>query len=194
MKFVITLFILTLTASCAHNEPNGAVIGTRYENSNYEALIGKFTKHSVQYEGLYNKFELNVTFINSEVQAAILQKRSDIYQWDTKLAQKEREKILQENSTQTKFALSFFVPSIRLNDLNKPTTIWKAFLESHGHRYAGRITKRNGKLEDIQATYPYHNRWSVPYEITFDVPLAGVEDAPLKFIITSSQGSASLQY
>ena len=40
-------------------------------------------------------------------------------------AQAEREKMMQENSTLTKFSLSFYIPSARLNDLHKSSSIWK---------------------------------------------------------------------
>lgn len=189
--FCFSLFVLS---ACAHHEPRGADIGTRIDSQDYDQLIDKFTRHDVQYDGFYNKFELYVTFINSEVQAAFIQKRSDIFQWDLKQAQAEREKMMQENSTQTKFALSFFVPSTRLNDLNKGSSIWKIYLEANGQRYEGRATKRNGKLEEIRAMFPHHNRWSTPYEITFNVPLSGIEGAPVKFIIASSQGKAVLDF
>lgn len=154
----------------------------------------KNTRHDLQYEGVYNKFEVYATFINSDVQTAILQRRSDSLQWDTKHAQLEREKLFQESATQTKFALSFYVPSTRLNDLHKGSSIWKIYLLSGGERYVGKATKRNGKLEEISAIYPYHNRWSVAYDVTFNVPVPVIETKPATLIITSTQGTAKLQF
>jgi len=87
------------------------------------------------------------------------------------------------------------VPSIKLNDLNKGTSIWKLYLETpDGKRYEGKATKHVGKLEDIHAVYPYHNRWSVPYDVAFDVPLSMVEKGPLTFVVTSSQGTIKLKF
>lgn len=191
---LFTAIFGTLTLGCATKPPRGADVGTRLENDSYAQLIQKNTRHAVKYEGFYNKFEIYATFINSEVQTAILQKKSDVFQWNAQQAQKEREKLFQENSTQTRFAISLFTPSVRLNDLNKGNSIWKLYLESNGQRYEGRATKRNSKLEDVQAMFPYHNRWSVAYEIAFDVPLSSIESGSVIFIIASTQGTATLRY
>jgi hypothetical protein len=200
MKLIYTIILFALMPSivmltgCASKEIQGADISTRLDDSSYEKLLDKHTRHDVQYDGVYNKFELYATFINSDVQSAILQKKSDIYQWDTRQAQSEREKMFQENSTQTKFALSFFTPTPRLNDLHKGATIWKIYLDVNGQRYVGKATKRNGKLEDLSAIFPKHNRWSVPYDIVFNVPLSGAEQGQATFIITGSQGTSTLKF
>jgi hypothetical protein len=86
------------------------------------------------------------------------------------------------------------VPSVRLNDLHKGASIWKIYLEANGQRYEGKASRRNGKLEDIQASFPYHNRWSVPYEVVFKVPLTAVEQGTVRFILTSSQGTSKFEY
>jgi hypothetical protein len=179
---------------CTHNEIQGAEVGTRLDASSYADIIKKYTQHDVRYEGMYNKFEIYATFINTEMQAAKLQKMSDIYQWDIKKAQSERERLFQENSSETKFVISFYVPTGRLNDLNKASSGWKLYLESNGQRYEGHAVRSGQKLEDIQALWPYHNRWSTSYEITFSVPMTAVEKSPVTFIITGSQGKSILKY
>jgi hypothetical protein len=193
LPFLALLAVCALFG-CAHSQPKGAVIGTRLDDETYEKLIEKFTRHDLQYDGVYNRFEAWATFLNTDTQATILQKRSDVLEWDQTQAQKEREKSFQENATQTRFALSFFVPSVKLNDLHKATSIWKLYLEADGKRYEGHAMKHLGKFEDIRAVYPYHNRWSVPYDISFDVPLSAIEKGPVTFIITSSQGAIRLTY
>ncbi len=162
----------------------------------YNDLILRNTRHDQQYDGVYNKFEVYATFLNSRVQTAVLKKKGEAFQWSAKQLQTEREKLFQENSTQTKFALSFYVPSVRLNDLNKGSSIWKVYLEAGGQRYEGKASRRTTKLEDIISMFPYHNRWSTAYELVFTVPLSGVEvpGQPVTFIITSMQGTISLKY
>jgi hypothetical protein len=195
IKHLFLTLIAMLTLSCASTQPQSSnVVGMQMSQSQYENLIDKHTQRAQKYDGFYNKFEVFATFLNTEVQTAILQRRSDVYQWDMTQAQKEREKMFQENSTETRFAVSFFVPSARLNDLHKGASIWKLYIETNGQRYEGKATRRNGKLEDLQAIYPYHNRWSIPYDVVFKVPLSAVEQSPVKFIITSSQGSATFDY
>lgn len=192
MRFLILLFIFAVVG-CS-SSPKGAEIGPRLDDKKYAAVIEKNTRHDVRYEGFYNKYEMYVTFLNSDTQAAWLQRLSDVRQWDIAQAQKERDKMFQENSTQTKFILSLFVPSPRLNDLHKGSSIWEIYFESNGKRYKGRATRRNGKLEDIQSLLPYHNRWSVIYDVVFDIPLSGAESGPAKFILTSSQGTSTLEF
>lgn len=193
MRLLIVSILALQLAACGHAK-KGAEITERINESNYDDLINRYTKHDTQYDGFYNRFELYATFLNSNTQAAILQKRSDVLEWDQKQAQSEREKMFQENSTLTKFALSLFTPSVRLNDLHKGTSIWKIYLEAGGQRYEGKAMKRNGKLEDIRAIYPYHNRWSTAYDVSFNVPLSVVEKGPITFVLTSSQGTSTLKF
>lgn len=194
MKHLLVALSLILATGCASGLKNGTEIGSRLDEGTYKNLIMRNTRHDIQYDGFYNKFEIYATFLNTQTQSAILQKNSDVFQWDTAEAQKQREKVFQENSTETRFAISFFVPSVRLNDLHKGASIWKIYLEANGQRYEGKASRHNGKLEDIQATFPYHNRWSVPYEVVFKVPLTAVEQGPVRFILTSSQGTSKFDF
>lgn len=186
--------LLFLVTACASSEKEASTAISKVDSVQYKDVIKKYTRHDTQYEGFYNKFEVHATFINSEVQSALVQKMSDSLQWDTQQTQKERENFFQESTTQTKFALSFYVPSVRLNDLHKGTSIWKVYLVSGGERYEGKVSRRNGKLENIQALYPYHNRWMVAYDVSFNIPLSGAESAPVTLVLSSTQGTAKLQY
>ena len=191
---VVTIFALALLTACALKPTRGAAIGPRFDDNAYAILIRKCTQHESQYDGFNQRYDVYATMLTTEVQAAILQKRSDIYEWTSLQAQDERDKMFQTNSTQTKFAVSFFVPDYRLNDLNKKTTMWRFYLDSQGKRYVGFATKRPEKLVDLEAMYPYHTRFYKPYEITFNVPLSIVEVAPAVLTIASAQGVAHLKF
>jgi hypothetical protein len=192
--FLFSLIALPLVSCMSPTIKSGAPIGTALSDSEYSKLMSTNTEHKIEYDGFYNKFEVFVTYMNSDVQSAYLQRRSDVLQWDVKTAQTERDKMFQENSTQTKFSMSLFTPTSRLNDLHKGTSIWKLYLEVDGQRYEGKPSKRNIKLEDHIALFPQHNRWSTPYEIVFQNPLSISEKSDVKFIITSSQGSAEFTF
>lgn len=177
------------------NPAASASIGTILDEKSYAQLIAKNTRHDQRYDGFYNKFEVYATFLNSEVQAALLQKKTEALSWSAPRAQTEREKLFQENSNQTKFAISFFVPSVRLNDLHKKTSIWQLYLDVGGKRYEGKVSRLAGKFEDIQSLFNYHTRWSIAYDVVFDVPLSGVEGhGPVTFTLTSTQGAATLKF
>jgi hypothetical protein len=206
MKFFVRALLISnsilFSLGCAHtseSQKSNVAIGSKMDEKSYVALIAKNTRHDIQYEGFYNKFEVSAMFFNSEVQTAILQKKSDVLQWDQKQAQTEREKLFQENSNQTRFEISFFTPSGRLNDLHKGNSIWKIYLEAGGQRYEGHAMKNNGKLEDLREIYPHHNRWSTAYDVTFNVPLSLVEkskseNGKVELVITSTQGTSRLSY
>jgi len=192
MKFLTILLTLSLI-SCASSQPKSDVeVGPTMSDVEYRTLLEKNTKAHQAYEGFYNTLEVRAVFMNSNVQAAILQKTAETMQWDTKNAQAEREKMFQQNSNSTKFFASFFVPTQRLNRLHKPESVWKIYLEANGERYEGKATKRTEPLEILQAMYPAHSRWAVPYDITFPVPLGVVDNSSVKLIFTSSVAKAEL--
>lgn len=193
---LLVLVICFFQMACQSGTKTNAVgqAGPDISGDDYLDRIERNTKTVTHYEGFYNKFQAFATFQNTDVQTFILQKRSSVYQWDIATAQKEREKLFQENSTQTQFFLTLYTPSPRLNDLHKSTSIWKLYLEVNGQRYEGKALRHNGKLEDIQAIFPHFNRWSVAYDLIFTTPLGMVEKHPAKLILTSTQGTASFDF
>lgn len=180
---------LLLQIGCATKKIK--TLGTK----SFDELIAQNTRQNQKYDGFYNKFEAHATFLNSEVQTALLQKKSEVLNWDAKQIQTERERLFQENSNQTKFSMSFFTPSVRLNDLHKKTSIWRVYLDVGGKRYDGKVMRRNGTFEDIQALFNYHTRWDIAYDVVFSLPLSGVEgQGPISFVLTSTQGTAALTF
>ena len=147
-----------------------------------------------RYSGFYQKAQVQATFLNSEVTQQILKKQLNQLQWSDETLQKEREKAVQKNASQTVFFLSFFTPEKELNDLNKGVSIWKLYLEIDGNRYEGKAKKSNNKYVDTKALFPYHNRWSFAYRVYFDIPLSAVENKNFKFVLTSSQGTSELVF
>ncbi|MEK6554754.1 MAG: hypothetical protein AABZ31_05915 [Bdellovibrionota bacterium] len=195
LTLIVGLASAVSTVGCSSAEKNHETeVGPRMSDLEYRIMVEKNTKTAQKYEGFYNTLEVRSTFINSDVQAAILQKQSEILQWDSKTAQAAREKMFQENSNSTKFFVSFFVPTRRLNDLHKPNTIWKIYLEANGEKYEGKATKRTEPLEALQALFPAHSRWAIPYDVTFSVPLSAVDKSNVKLTFTSSVAQAELNF
>lgn len=188
---LLTLFFLN---ACASSTPKGPEVGPRLPQNDYVSAFMSRTKTEKKYDGFYQLYETHVTFMDSSVQTAILQRKSDVYRWSTDIAQKEREKLFQENSNSTQFILILYTPRPRLTDLHRKTSIWKVFLEANGQRYESEIKKAQGPFESVQAIYPSHNRFTTAYEVTFKVPLSAIEGQNPKFTLTSSLGTTELDF
>lgn len=160
----------------------------------YSAMISQHTQGTNQYSGFYQTFQADVTILTTEVESALIRQRASFKGWDQKQYQLEREKTVQEASAYSKFFLRFFTPDHDYDDLNKPKTIWKIYLEFGGSRFEGQIKKMANKVVEIQSLYPYMDRFSTPYEVTFNVPMTTVEQGAAKVILTSSLGTAEFNF
>ncbi|MCB0365132.1 MAG: hypothetical protein H6624_10435 [Bdellovibrionaceae bacterium] len=188
---VLSIFLLW---GCASSEIYNSGAVPPVDSSEYEDVLEKFTRHDRQYSGFYQTYEVKGTLLNSEVNRLILQNKGFYHQWDAEKARKEREKTIQEMSSESSFFFSFFTPERDHNDLNKGTSIWKVYLEVNGVRYDGRVVKRNDKLADLVTVYHYHNRWSTPYKVYFKIPMTAVEQASSKIVFTSSLGTTTFEF
>lgn len=197
MKSIIFILTIVLVISGCASSPeteSPVVIGTRMNSADYQKLVSNHTKREQKYDGFYNTLDVSATFLNSDVQTAILQKKAETLQWQNATAQAEREKLFQQNSNSTQFFVSFFIPTRRLNNLDKPDSVWKVYMEVGGQKYEGQATKNKEALETLQATYPQHSRWSIPYIVSFKIPLSQVEKQTVKLVFASSVAQSALQF
>lgn len=164
------------------------------DQSEYSKLIRKHTVGTDQYRGFYQTFQADMTILTSEVQGASLRQKGNFLQWDMKQYQTEREKSLQEANAYSKFFMRFYSPDKDYDDLHKGKTIWKVFLEYSGNRFEGKVTKMAEKAVEVMTLYPYMDRFSTPYEITFNVPMTTVEQGAAKVVLTSSLGQAEFSF
>ncbi len=192
-KWFSFILLLSLVA-CSGPEKKGAVIGQNMSDSEFEDIFNDYTLNDKKYSGFNQLYDVSATLVSSDLQAAILQKRSDIYLWDEQTAQEEREEMFQANTNSTKFILVLFTPNVRVNKLERHNSIWKTYLKVNGQRYTGKVNKIKGPLEKLTMIYPSHNRFSQVYEVVFDVPLSAAEDYDSEFIITSELGKTEFKY
>jgi len=185
------MLLVAFIAGCAHNakESDSAELTRSYEH-----LIQKFTRGTNQYSGFYQTFQADVTILNNEVQMAGLKQRAHFLKWDAAQERTEREKVLQEASAYSKFFMRFFTPDRDNDDLHKGKSIWKVFLEYNGTRFEGKVTKPTAKAVELVTLYPYLDRFSTPYEVTFNVPMTTIQQGRSKFVITSSLGTAEFVF
>jgi len=135
-----------------------------------------------------------VTILNSEVQTAALRQRSAYMQWDSKTYSLEREKVQQDATAYAKFFLRFYSPDHEYDDLHKGKTIWKVYLDVSGQRFEGKVKKMTEKQIELQTIFPHFDRFSTPYEITFNVPMTTVENTSSKVTLTGSLGTGEFGF
>lgn len=186
--------IVSLSLGCAHTGmvgPNG--VQAMPENE-YLSLIKKHTSRTDQYSGFYQTFQADMTILTTEVQSAVLRQKGNFLQWDQKQYQQEREKSLQESNAYSKFFMRFYTPERDYDDLHKGKTIWKVYLEYSGSRFEGKVNKMSEKFIEVRTLFPQMDRFSTPYEVTFNVPMTTIEQGSAKVILTSSLGQAEFDF
>lgn len=187
------LFLLILSACATTPVSNPNVVEALGEQE-YATLVKKHTTKTNQYSGFYQTFQADMTIMSSEVQTAALKQKGHFLQWDQRQYQTERDKMMQEASAYAKFFMRFFSPDHDYDDLHKGKTIWKVYLDYGGSRFEGKVKKLSDKYVELQTIYPHLDRFSTPYEITFNVPMTTVESGEAKVTLTSSLGTAEFKF
>jgi len=189
LRWLILVLAVNLV-SCSHGPAKSeSGVGALTENE-YSRMVRRHTVKSNQYSGFYQTFQADLTILTSELQTEALKQRAQFLQWDQRQYQSEREKMLQEASAYSKFFLRFFSPDNEYDDLHKGKTIWRVYLDYGGTRFEGKVRRMIEKYVELQNIYPHIDRFSTPYEITFNVPMSTIESGGAKVTLTSSLGSA----
>ena len=160
----------------------------------HRAIINQNSAGDAQFAGLYNTFELKATIVNSEVREALTKRQAAYYQWDQAQQSSEREKALQELSSETNVFLSFSTPERKNDNLADKKSIWRVFLDVGGRRYVGQAKKDRRLIAELQAQFPFHTRWNTPYILTFPVSTTAIETQPIKLTLTGPLGSRVLEF
>jgi hypothetical protein len=160
----------------------------------YAALVEKYTARTSRYAGFYATFQADLTMMSNEFKAAELKQRGAFMMWDERQYQQEREKAVQEAAAYAKFFMRFYSPEKDYDDFVKGNSIWKVYLDYNGTRFEGKVKKIPSKLIELQTLYPYFDRFSTPYEITFPVPMSTIETGTFKVVLSSSLGKAEFLF
>ena len=193
LLFVLTAMTIFVSCSSKPATTNDNIVGP-VGDSNYKPVVKKFSHNQKEYSGFHNTFQATMTLLNSEVQNLALQRRGHFLQWDLEKAREEREKMFQEMSQGTQVFLAFFSPENDYDDLDKPKTIWKVYLEHEGERYEGKVAKAKEKFVELRELYPYIERFHTGYYVTFNIPMTAIESSDLKVVLTSSLGNGEFPF
>jgi hypothetical protein len=162
--------------------------------SEYFDAVEKRTDKEQIYDSFYAVLDVNATLLTSDVLRNQADYNARLYQWSPEQYQNEKSKVESDLAQKTEIFLSFFVPEKRHDDLARPKTVWRIFLDANGTRYEGKAVKVKSILAEIQSLYPHHTRWSTPYRVTFAVPTSLIENTESKLILTGPVGSANLEF
>jgi hypothetical protein len=124
----------------------------------------------------------------------LIQRQSEYYQWDNAQVTTERDKSLQENSSEAAVFVSFSTPERRNDNLADKKTIWRVFIDAGGKRYAGQVKKDRRLIAELQALYPYHTRWNTPYMFIFPVAMSAIETGAITLTVTGPLGTRRLEF
>jgi hypothetical protein len=188
----VVFFLLSCAEQPTHiNDPSAV---PPISDQEYMNVLKKHHQYDRKYDGLFELYEMHALLVDSEVENMLLLRQGNFMQWDKARLHDEKDRNAQIMSTQTRIMMSFFSPDFQYDDLAKPNSIWRAYLESQGKRYEGKIKKVNAKLAELRDLFPFHNRFSTAYEITFPVSALLVEQASSKFTLTSTLGTTIVTF
>lgn len=184
------LCLFLLLAGCSTTRTTQAPVSSR----SYMTVIDKNSDRIRRYSGFYNTLDVEATILNKEILSNQLYYLTSLYQWDESKSQAEGEKIFKDSKTSTQFFVSFFTPERKNIDLSKKNTIWKFFLDVDGRRFEGTATRFKAPMAETEVIYPYHNRFYIPYLISFPVPTEAIENKPVELTITGAVDSGTLKF
>jgi hypothetical protein len=185
------ILVLALSGcQTTHNNPNL----TLTSESEYFSAVKDSTERKQIYDGFHAAFEFYATLMNTKVSRLQVDQYARIYQWSELQYSSEKSKRESELSNLTTIFFSFYVPDRKLDDLNKPKTLWKIFLDVSGKRYEGKAEKLKTLPAELVALYPHFNRWSTPYKITFSLPTSMAEASESKLTLTGPAGSTTVEF
>lgn len=193
-SLIACVFVATLMMTgCASRLP--AISGIKdISTSDYETFVNDKTKKASVYDGFYNKLTVQATRLDSEMTDNALSYQAKLSQWNEAQFKAEKAKAIEKHATQTEFFISFFTPERKNDNLSSKQTSWKIYLELNGNRYEGTVTKVKTSLTDLVETYPFHNRWSTAYTVTFPVATASSEKQPVVLTLTGPLATTQIQF
>ncbi len=189
----LALALCFISIGCASNYQNPSL--NLIPEATYKALVRDNTQRKQVYEGFMNVLDVQATLLSTDLSRAQVDHGARIYQWTPETYASEKGKVESDLAKQTAFHLSFFVPERKHDDLQKPASKWKLFLDVGGKRYEAKVTrKKESLLAELQNYYPHHTRWQTSYIAVFAVPTVITETAPSKLTLTGPVAATSLDF
>jgi hypothetical protein len=184
-NFLFALVLGLLTSSCS--TPTTAV-------DQYVLTIDQYSVGDVEYEGAYNNFRFRATLMNTVVQQAYMEKKKEVYQWNEEKRVLMLQKMQSTNPSQTMVFMSFFTPLRQDDNMSTAKSIWSVYLQTSQGRFEGKAIKNRDNRTELYLMFPYHQRYSSGYEITFPVPLSQVENEETSLTVAGPLGTKTIKF
>lgn len=153
-----------------------------------------FAAGDTEFAGIYEAFELKAVLHNDFVTKSLLKRQSQFYQWEDSKIGTERDRLQQERSNETLVFISFSAQSRHDDNMHKPQSIWRLYLDAQGKRYEGTVKRDRRPFSELLALYPFHTRWNTAYMVRFPVSIAAIESGPIKVTVTGPLGTRVLEF
>jgi hypothetical protein len=189
--YLLSLLLLTVSCVTPYQNPH---LTQLIPESEFESRTETYSANRKIYDGFLQTMEISATLLNTPVSKAQLDQKARIYQWTPEKYASEKAEMESSLSKETKVFFGFFVPERKHDDLHKPKTLWKIFLDAGGKRYEGKAERLKTIVAEVKSLYPKHNRFYSPYMVIFPVPISLVEFANSKVTITGPVGSTSMDF
>jgi hypothetical protein len=160
----------------------------------FNELMESRTLKINRYSGMTNLYLIHAVVLAHEVTNAQTQILASDYQWPESRIRDELEKQNQIDSTQTQIFLDFYLPDSSVDDLLEKNSVWRLFLDAGGKRYEGHVEKMKRPFAETLSIFPYHNKWTTPYVVSFAVPVSTAEQGKVVFTLTGPVGSEAMTF
>ncbi|MBX9768559.1 MAG: hypothetical protein K2X47_14895 [Bdellovibrionales bacterium] len=180
-------FLLGFIGGCSHS-PQTPVPDLPRFSGDYLTAVSALTRTGHAYRGVNNLYQIRVTMLTSDLVARQIDQKRIFYGWDNKKTEEEAAKFRQQAYTETRFFVSFFTPDGSHN-ITEKNSLWRFLLQTGSQRLVGEPKLVTLPLADLQSDYPDHDRFSIPYMISFPVALDAAQNATSTFIMTGPLGN-----
>jgi hypothetical protein len=165
----------------------------------YARVTEAYTRSREVRDGLETRFIVHATWLSPEWIRAFEEEYARIYYLDPGPARPAFERWKEESEEHALFFVALYTPDERMNDLDRPDTLWTIHLISPDEVEFGPVSVRRTDLRPAEVVrfFPYAGIWFRGYEVAFPKevlePLPARPDAPsAKLVLIGIMGRAVL--
>lgn len=169
----------------------------------YDDILKAWTRSVKVYNGLDTTIYATATFKSPEFREAYTIRYTDAVKAEDALKKTLFDKETGDYEKYNEFFMSVYTPAAEWNDLDKPNSVWKLYLEDGRGARLTPISVKAVDREDALAKefFPYLDAWSIAYVVRFPKytetgtePIPGKDTEALKLVIAGVPGTGELEW